>query len=176
MKIKQPRRHLRHMLCFLAALFVAPFLLSIAAIGSPQFQTGDQITVGAQEVIEDNFYAAGDRVTLDGTIKGNVFAKGDIVDLTGTIENDVYLAGETITIDGTVKGDAILAGELITINGSVEGDLVAAGQSIVVNGTVKDDARIAGESLLLMDNAQVTDDVIAAGFSLESRPQSKNWR
>ncbi|PZD70671.1 hypothetical protein C1752_10392 [Acaryochloris thomasi RCC1774] len=172
MKIKQPRRNLKHILCFLASLFVAPFLLSIAAIGSPQFQTGDQIIVGAQEVIADTLYATGDRITLDGTLKRNVFAAGDIVTLTGTVDNDVYLAGETITIDGIVKGDAIVAGALITLNGDVEGDLIAAGQSVVVNGIVKDDVRIAGQSLLFKNKAQVTDDVIAAGFSFESQPQS----
>lgn len=172
MKIKQPRRKFKHLLCFFAALFVAPFLLSIATFASPQFQNGDQITVGAQEVIADNLYAAGDRITLDGILEKSAFAAGDIVTLTGTVNNDVYLAGETITIDGIVKGDAILAGELITLNGTVEGDLVAAGQSVVVNGIIKDDVRIAGESLLFKDKAQIADDVIAAGFSLESQPQS----
>ncbi len=172
MRIKQLRRNIKHVLCFLAALFVAPFLLSIATLASPQFQNGDQIIVGTQEVIADNLYATGDRITLDGTFEKNVFAAGDIVTLTGTVDNDVYLAGETITIDGTVKGDAILAGQLLTLNGTVEGDLVAAGQSVVVNGIIKDDVRIAGESLLFQDKAKITDDVIAAGFSLESQPQS----
>jgi hypothetical protein len=98
--IKQPQRQLRRILYFLIAL-------AIAAIGAPEFQTGEQITVGAQEVIQDNFYAAGDRISLDGAIQGNVFAGGEAVTLTGTVNQDVYLAGEIITIEGTIKGDTV---------------------------------------------------------------------
>lgn len=172
MRTKPSRTYLRQVLLFLMALVIAPFLLAVSAVGSPNFVTENQITVGATEVIQGNYYAAGDQVTLDGTLEDNVFAAGDTVTLAGTVEKDIYFAGDQIKIEGTVKGDAILAGTFITLNGSVEGDLMAAGQTVVMNGTVMDDARVAGEALLLKNQAQVKDDMIAAGLSLESQPQT----
>ncbi|BAZ10038.1 hypothetical protein NIES4071_18520 [Calothrix sp. NIES-4071] len=89
------------------------------------------------------------------------------------IDDDLYLSGETLTIDGTIKGDAVLSGQTITINGAVNGDLIAAGQTITINGIVKDDVRIAGQVMSIGDKAQIADDLIAAGASLESKVGSK---
>ncbi len=88
------------------------------------------------------------------------------------INDDLYVSGRTITIDGTVKGDLIASGNQITVNGTVEQDLVAAGQAIVINGKVNDDVRIAGQALQLGSQAQVGDDFVAAGYSLESKAGS----
>ncbi|MEO1069200.1 MAG: polymer-forming cytoskeletal protein, partial [Cyanobacteria bacterium J06638_6] len=124
-------------------------------------------------MINNDLYLGGKVIVIDGTVQGNVIAAGDQITLKGSIEDDVYLAGNTITIDGTIKGDAIVAGRVITLNGDVDGDLMAAGQAVVVNGAVSDDIRMAGEALVLENQAQVTDDVMAAGFSLESKPESR---
>jgi hypothetical protein len=43
---------------------------------------------------------------------------------------------------------------------------------VVINGTVEDDVRIAGQALLVGEDAQIADDLIAAGFSLETEPGS----
>jgi cytoskeletal protein CcmA (bactofilin family) len=88
------------------------------------------------------------------------------------IEDDLYVGAETFTLDGTVKGDLIVFGSTIEINGTVEGDLLAAGQTVVVRGTVTDDVRIAGQALILDSDAQVGDDVLAAGFSIEDKKGS----
>ncbi|MDJ0677524.1 MAG: polymer-forming cytoskeletal protein [Calothrix sp. MO_167.B42] len=88
------------------------------------------------------------------------------------IDDDLYLSGETLTIDGTIKGDAVLSGKIITVNGTVDGDLIAAGQTITINGTVKDDVRIAGQVLTIDSKAQIIDDLIAAGASLENKAGS----
>ena len=113
---------------------------------------GDNIVIGADEVIEDDLYVGAETFTLDGTIKG-----------------DLLVAGSTIKINGTVEDDLIAVGGTIEINGTVEGDLMAAGQSVVVRGTVMDDVRIAGQVLTLDSEAQVGDEVLAAGFSIEGK-------
>jgi cytoskeletal protein CcmA (bactofilin family) len=88
------------------------------------------------------------------------------------IEDDLYVGAGTFTLDGTVQGDLIVFGSTIEINGTVEGDLIAAGQTVVVRGTVTDDVRIAGMALTLDSDAQVGDDVVAAGFSIEDKGSS----
>lgn len=84
------------------------------------------------------------------------------------IEEDLYVTGDTVTIDGTVRGDVVASGREVTLNGTVEGDLMACGQAVVINGRVGDDARIAGMALKLGLLAEVVDDLVAAGFSLET--------
>ncbi len=120
------------------ALLVTLFLIGISPAFSINAVADKQITITANQVIDD----------------------------------DLYLSGETLTIDGTIKGDAVLSGKTITFNGTVDGDLIAAGQTININGIVTDDVRIAGQVLTIDSEAQITDDLIAAGASLENKAGS----
>ena len=157
---------------FLVALVLLPMLFAISPVWSTNIQQGEQVSIGAEEVIQDDLYLMGKMVTIDGTLKGNGIVAGDQITVNGTIEDDIYLAGETVTIEGIVKGDAVVAGRSIKVNGTVEGDVIAAGQSVVIQGTVGDDVRIAGEALVLDSKAKVADDLVAAGFSLENKKNS----
>lgn len=88
------------------------------------------------------------------------------------INDDLYIVASTFVLDGTVKGDLVVFAQTVTINGTVEGDLTAAGQSVTVNGKVMDDARMAGAALTLGPQAQVSDDLITAAYSMEARSGS----
>ncbi len=89
------------------------------------------------------------------------------IDADETVDDDLYIFAETVTVDGTIKGDLIAFGRQVVVNGTVEGDLIASGQSVILNGKVLDDVRIAGQTLTLQSRADVGDDLIAAGFSLD---------
>ncbi|MEX5299350.1 polymer-forming cytoskeletal protein [Kocuria sp. CPCC 205292] len=86
------------------------------------------------------------------------------------VDDDLYVTGGDVVVDGTVRGDLLVAGGTVTVNGTVEGDLMAAAQTVVIEGTVGDDARVASQVLLLGEQARVADDLVTAGFSLETRP------
>jgi cytoskeletal protein CcmA (bactofilin family) len=88
------------------------------------------------------------------------------------IEDDLYVTANDVVVEGTIRGDLIAFGGSISVDGTVEGDLIAAGQSVEIGGTVDDDARIAGQTLLLGEGAEIEDDLIAAGFSLQNEPDS----
>ena len=88
------------------------------------------------------------------------------------IEDDVYVTANEVIVDGTIRGDLIAFGGSIAVDGTVEGDLIGAAQAVEIGGTVEDDVRIAGQTLLLDEGAEVADDLIAAGFSLENTPDS----
>jgi cytoskeletal protein CcmA (bactofilin family) len=94
------------------------------------------------------------------------------IDADEVIEDDLYVGAETVTVEGTVRGDLVAAGGTVRMNGTVEGDIISAGQTVIVNGKVEDDVRIAGQALLIGEDAQITDDLIAAGYSLESEAGS----
>lgn len=104
---------------------------------------------------------------FDGRSGENLVIKSNEV-----IDDDLYVTAGTFVLDGTVNGDLIAVGQTITINGKVDGDVMAAGQTIVVNGTVTGAIRMAGSVLLLDEQANVGGDILAAGYSLESREGS----
>ena len=104
---------------------------------------------------------------FDGRSGENIVIPSDEV-----IDDDLYVAAGTFVLDGTVNGDLIATGQSITINGTVDGDVMAAGQTILVHGTVTGAIRMAGSVLLIDEQASIGGDVIAAGYSLETRQGS----
>ena len=118
-----------------ASLVLLASLLFVSPAWAIETRGGENVTIGADEVIED----------------------------------DLYVGAQTVTVEGTVQGDLVAAGGIIRVNGgTVEGDIISAGQTVIVNGTAEDDVRIAGQALLVGEDAQVADDLIAAGYSLET--------
>jgi cytoskeletal protein CcmA (bactofilin family) len=119
-------------LAVMLALLIAPAALAMDP------REGDNVVIGASEVIND----------------------------------DLYVGATNFTLDGVVKGDVVAVGETVTINGTVEGSLLAAGRSIIINGTVKNTARVAGAAITLGEKARIGGDVLAAGYSLETKAGS----
>ncbi len=102
------------------------------------------------------------------------FRNGDVIVIGAgeVIDDDVYVSATSFTLDGTVKGDLIVFARTVQINGIVEGDLAGAAQSVTINGVVKDDVRIAGAVITLAAAAQIGDDVLATGGSIETQSGS----
>lgn len=88
------------------------------------------------------------------------------------IDDDLYVSAAEFVLEGTVNGDLIVVGQAITVNGTVNGDLIAAGQQISVGGAIADDVRMAASVMRIGEEASIGGDVVAAGFSLETRPGS----
>lgn len=95
-----------------------------------------------------------------------------VIDSGEIINDDLYVTAATFVLDGTVNGDVVAAGQTLTINGTVDGDVMAAGQTVLIRGTVTGAVRMAGSVLLVDEQADIGGDVIAAGYSLESREGS----
>lgn len=104
---------------------------------------GQDITIGTTETIEDDLYAFGTNISINGTIHGDLIA-----------------AGNFITIDGTVTGDVIAGGQSVTIRGQVGGSVRAAGNTIVLDGKVANDLLFGGNELTILSNGRVGRDVI----------------
>jgi cytoskeletal protein CcmA (bactofilin family) len=131
----------KHRLLVLFGLVSVLMSLLLFATSAWAIETrgGENVTIGPDEVVEDDLYAGADKVTVEGTVRGDLIA-----------------VGGTVRVDG----------------GTVEGDLISAGQTVIVNGRVEDDVRIAGQALLVGEDAQIEDDLIAAGFSLQTERRS----
>ena len=127
----------------LVALVALLLALTPAPAAAADIRQGQDITIGTTETIDDDLYAFGTNIAINGTIHGDLIAAGNI-----------------ITVDGNVTGDVIAAGQSVAIRGQVGGSVRAAGNTIVLDGKVATDLVVAGNDLTILSNGRVGRDAI----------------
>lgn len=134
--------------------YIGLCLIAIGMVSLPVYATvksNDTIIVSESEVIDDDFFATGDSITIEGTVNG-----------------DVYAAGNRITIRGTVNGDVIAAGGTIEVTGVVRDDLRAAGNSIsLIGAEIGDSVSVGGNELVVDNESVIAGGVVFGGRSLQ---------
>ncbi|WP_152622561.1 polymer-forming cytoskeletal protein [Archangium violaceum] len=113
--------------------------------GAAEFRSGDVVRVGPQEVIDEDLYAFGSVVDIQGTVRGDVIAMGRQVDISGTVEGDVMSAASNTQISSPVRGS-----------------LRAASGDLSVSGPVGEDAMLAANNLRLTPESRVGKDLYLA--------------
>ncbi|MFK7819281.1 MAG: hypothetical protein AB8G99_11220 [Planctomycetaceae bacterium] len=115
--------------CSLILLFTVAFCCSSAIA---EVRRGDQVTVAAEETIDDDLYVFATEVVVDGTINGDLIAFAKTVTINGTVTGDVLGAAQGIKIDGKVRDDVRVAAQTIILGdtAAVDDDLVTAGVSL----------------------------------------------
>lgn len=106
------------------------------------FRSGINVMVPASETLEDDLYAVGETVVVEGKIDG-----------------DAVLAGREVRIDGTVYSDLAAGGQKVLINGNVEDDLRVGGSDIQINGKVVGDVLAGGSTLTISDGSWIGNDL-----------------
>jgi len=116
-----------------------------------EVRSGDTAVVAAGETVNDDVYAFGNNVVIDGTVNGDVIAAGSTITINGRVTGDVMAAGNTVTIAAPVTGSVRAAGNLLNIAGPIGGDAVVAGSTIGVNGagTIGRDVMGGGAAITL---------------------------
>ena len=71
----------------------------VALIGAPaafaaDFRTDTSISIGEDEVINDDLYLFGTTITVNGIVNGDVFAAGNSLTVNGTVNGNVFLMGQ----------------------------------------------------------------------------------
>ena len=158
-------------------ILVNSFLLGLLALGvaTPALafdgRDGDNIVIGAEEVIDDDLYVGAENFTLDGTVKGDLVIGGSVITINGTVEGDLIAAGQTVVINGAVNDDARIAAGAVLIgeNASIGGDIVIAAGSLEARkgSTIGHDAVFVGGQALLA--GKITRDLNMGGGGLELR-------
>ncbi len=106
-------------------------------------QDGD-VTVAANETIDDTLLAAGQTVTIDGTVNGDLLAFGRLVTVRGNVTGNLVTGAQRVTIEGTVGGSVLGAGENVTLeNARVGGNLYGFGNGV----EVASGANVAGNAI-----------------------------
>jgi len=135
------------LICLALIAFIL-FFIPMPALSS-DVRFAKDLTIAANEIVNDDVYLAGERVRIDGTVNG-----------------DAIVAGTEIIINGVVTGDVMAAGRSITINGKVNDDIRMAGQSIALESKAQigDDAMLAGWGLEQRVGSNIGGDLHFGGF------------
>ena len=133
-------------------------------------RSGDQVVIGAEEVVDDDLYVGAQEFTLDGTVNGDLIVFAQTVTVNGRVDGDLMTAAQTVIVNGEVTGAIRMAGSVLFVGeeASIGWDIVSAGYSLEVQqgSTVGQDVVFAGAQLLLAGDVARNVDVDTAAFDL----------
>lgn len=144
MKRKSPF-HLSLLIC---SLFFLPRIVLAQNQAKDAFGTKN-VMVEEGEVIDRDFFAAGETITISGVING-----------------DAFLAGGNISVDGKINGDLLAGGGMMTISGEVSDDVRVGGGNILISGTIGKNLTVGGGNVTISNEAKVGGSLLAFGGSL----------
>lgn len=104
------------------------------------------VIVQEDRVVEEDLFAAGSRVLVEGTIEGDLTVSATTLVISGVVEGDVNGVAWNARIDGEVKGSVRLAAWELDVGGTVADDVLALARSVEVDGAVGRDLLVAALS------------------------------
>jgi len=138
----------------LLSLFALALLVLVPTASAYDGRGGERVVIGKDEVINDDLFAGGNSVVVDGTINGDLIA-----------------AGQTVIVNGKVTGNVLVAGSSVTVNGEVGYDVIALGAAVTIgpDARIKHNAYTAGASVESQADSQIGGSLyIGAGQGLVS--------
>src|SRR3989344_7228032 len=75
------------------ATFVTTSIAYAQDLQRPDFRQEEIVTLAKDEVIDRDFFGAGQVVEINGTVNGDVYAAGGEVTVSGVVNGDVLVAG-----------------------------------------------------------------------------------
>jgi cytoskeletal protein CcmA (bactofilin family) len=114
-------------------LLVMLFFLSFPSnMEAADFRSGSEVNIGPEETVDDDLYAAGGTINVNGTINGDLAAAGGTINVRGAINGEVIASGGSVVVTGMVRDNVRASGGNVVISSTVVGDVVAAGGSVEV--------------------------------------------
>ena len=119
-------------------------MLSIPIAAAARLTQSDLVLVRADDVVTEDLYAAGNRITIEGRIEGDLIAAAfEEIVISGEVTGDVTVVAGRVTITGTVGGRSASPPAWSRSSGSIAEDLAAVSWETVVDPERADRARIS---------------------------------
>ena len=80
-----------------------------------ELRGGDTVTIGKNEVIDDDLVVSGATIIVDGVIKGDLVAAAGKIVVNGKVNGSLMMAGRTLELNGQVGGSVYSAGAALTV-------------------------------------------------------------
>ena len=157
------RNYLNQILYFIVFLAV-----TINFVYGAEFRSRDNVSVGPNEIIEDDLYLFGKDIEVRGQINGqltsfcySMTSNGKInggadlfaydIDITGTVQNSIRAFGQTVRINCPVGGNLICFGEQLKIGrkGVIGKEIHAAGGRFSMMGLVRENVWVEADEVVI---------------------------
>lgn len=138
----------------LLSVTITLLLLSSFSFAS-RFIGKRSIVISANEIIDEDLFVLGRKITINGKVKGDIFFLAKEIDVNGEVSGDIIGMAQMVTINGTAFDDVRAGAQFVNINGKIIGNATLTGQFINIS-------RISsiGEDLLVGGNEIKIDGVI----------------
>ncbi len=120
----------------LLIMFLLPPGLPVEAA---KIDAGDNLTVGGNELIDDDLYLFGEVIMVSGRVDGDAALFGREVVVDGNIMGSLLVFAETVRITGNVSGTVRGASNSFSFSGSSGRDLLIMANTLTMTGTVGQD-------------------------------------
>jgi hypothetical protein len=106
-------------------------------------QEGD-IVVKKGEIVNHDFFAAGNSITISGVVNG-----------------DVYAAGSSLTVDGVINGDLLGGAGNVALLGRVSDDVRVGGGNVLINGQIGKNLTVGCGNLIVTSEGRIGGSLLA---------------
>lgn len=111
--------------------------LPVLVFAETVVRSGGDVSLSANQIVENDFYAAGGTVTHSGEVRGDMYVVAGSVTINGKVAEDLTVLGGTVNTHETIGDDLrVLSGEVI-VAGEVKGDVFVVGGQLRVLSTAK---------------------------------------
>lgn len=131
---------------FAAVMVALTLLVPATTFAETVVRTGDSISIGVGQTVENNLYAAAGSVSLSGEVK-----------------EDMYVMAGSVTTNGPIGADFTALGGTIQSHASVGGDLRAVGGDVIIASDVGGDVFVVGGHLKILSSAKIAGNVYFYG-------------
>ncbi len=100
----------------------------------------ERLTIGKDEVIHSDLYAAGGRIRIEGTIEGDLVVAGGDIEISGHVLGDVLSTSGNLRVIGQVDGSVRSYAGNVSVKGTVGRNVMVAGGDVNIDR----DAKIGG--------------------------------
>ncbi|MGI9657376.1 MAG: zf-HC2 domain-containing protein [Gaiellaceae bacterium] len=129
---------------------------------------GEHIRIAVGETVEETLVAAGESVTIDGTIEGDLVVLAERFVFTGTVAGNLFAAAGEVELEGEVGGAAHVVGERVRIEGTIARSLYGAAETLTLRqaGSVGLDAHVVGDHVRMEGRAGRDLTAVADGIEI----------
>ena len=141
----------------LAVVGLAAILVALGAVGLQAAETAssDVVVIREDVIVDDDLYASGLRVVIDGVVDGDLIA----------------FAAEEVVINGEVTGSVTAVSQHVSAAGIIGESLRVTSSSLEVTGSVGKDIVAVSGRIDLGEDALIADDVLVWAFSARIESQ-----
>jgi hypothetical protein len=116
---------------------------------------GSDITIAANETVDDTLLVFADSVSISGTVTGDLIAFARSVDIQGTVQGNVISFAQRTDIPGNVNGDVLAFGQSLRMDGQFARSLWGFGQTVTIGKSM----RLKEDAAMFASDAYINGDL-----------------